>query len=230
MIVFGGRGGRGNEGRVQVDGLNTGASLNGGGVSGYRQDVENAAEVAITTSGGLGETEVGGPTMNIVPRTGGNTFTGPRLRHRLQRRHAGAATSPRSCSTPGCARRRRRTTSTTPASRSAVRSCSDRIWFYFARLLPRQRERRSSACSTTRTRGDIDQVDLRRRRRAGRRSSDGHGPIAAEPAPDVPALVARQAEPVLGRADQQQQPRRRAPRRPHRKPAAAITAGSACSR
>ena len=31
MVVFGGRGGRGNEGRAQVDGLNTGASLNGGG-------------------------------------------------------------------------------------------------------------------------------------------------------------------------------------------------------
>ena len=74
MVVFGGRGGRGNEGRTQVDGLNTGASLNGGGVSGYRQDVENAQEVAITTAGGLGETEVGGPTINIVPRTGGNTF------------------------------------------------------------------------------------------------------------------------------------------------------------
>jgi hypothetical protein len=59
MIVFGGRGGRGNEGGAQVDGLNTGASLNGGGVSGYRQDVENAQEVAITTAGGLGETEVG---------------------------------------------------------------------------------------------------------------------------------------------------------------------------
>jgi hypothetical protein len=74
MVVFGGRGGRGNEGRAQVDGLNTGASLNGGGVSGYRQDIENASEVAITTAGGLGETEVGGPTINIVPRTGGNTF------------------------------------------------------------------------------------------------------------------------------------------------------------
>jgi hypothetical protein len=74
MVVFGGRGGRGNEGRAQVDGLNTGASLNGGGVSGYRQDVENAAEIAITTAGGMGETEVGGPTINIVPRTGGNSF------------------------------------------------------------------------------------------------------------------------------------------------------------
>src|SRR5262245_15468500 len=74
MIVFGGRGGRGNEGRLQLDGLNTGASLNGGGVSGYTADIQNAAEIAITTSGGLGEAEVGGPAMNIVPRTGGNTF------------------------------------------------------------------------------------------------------------------------------------------------------------
>ena len=76
MIVFGGQGGRGNEGRVQVDGLNTGASLNGGGVSGYRQDIENSAEIAMTTSGGLGDAEVGGPAMNIVPKTGGNTFAG----------------------------------------------------------------------------------------------------------------------------------------------------------
>jgi Carboxypeptidase regulatory-like domain len=76
MIVFGGRGGRTNEGRVQVDGLNTGASLNGGGVSGYRQDIENSSEIAMTTSGGLGEAEVGGPAMNIIPKTGGNTFQG----------------------------------------------------------------------------------------------------------------------------------------------------------
>jgi hypothetical protein len=74
MIVFGGRGGRGNEGRLQLDGLNTGASLNGGGVSGYTADIQNAAEVSVMTSGGLGEAEVGGPAMNIVPRTGGNTF------------------------------------------------------------------------------------------------------------------------------------------------------------
>ena len=76
MIVFGSRGGRANEGRVQVDGLNTGASLNGGGVSGYRQDLENAVEVAVNTSGGMGEAEVGGIAMNIIPRTGGNRFTG----------------------------------------------------------------------------------------------------------------------------------------------------------
>jgi hypothetical protein len=74
MIVFGGRGGRSNEGRLQLDGLNTGASVNGGGVSGYTADVQNAAEITMSPSGGLGENEVGGPAMNIVPRTGGNTF------------------------------------------------------------------------------------------------------------------------------------------------------------
>ena len=46
-------------------------SVGGGGVSGYRQDIENAQEVAITTSGSLGESEVGGPVINVVPRTGG---------------------------------------------------------------------------------------------------------------------------------------------------------------
>jgi hypothetical protein len=76
MTVFGGMGGRANEGRMQVDGLNTGAALNGGGVSTYVADISNAAEVVTTTSGGLGESEVGGPTLSIVPRSGGNTVDG----------------------------------------------------------------------------------------------------------------------------------------------------------
>ncbi|HXD72607.1 MAG TPA: carboxypeptidase-like regulatory domain-containing protein, partial [Vicinamibacterales bacterium] len=76
MTVFGGAGGRSNEGRMQVDGLNTGAALNGGGVSTYVADISNAAEVVTTTSGGLGEAEVGGPTLSIVPKSGGNTFKG----------------------------------------------------------------------------------------------------------------------------------------------------------
>src|SRR4030095_11054838 len=36
----------------------------------------NAEEVTFTTSGGLGEAEVGGPVMSIVPRTGANTIRG----------------------------------------------------------------------------------------------------------------------------------------------------------
>ena len=76
MTVFGGAGGRTNEGRMLVDGLGTGAALNGGGVSTYVADISNAQEVVTTNSGGLGEAEVGGPAMNIVPRSGGNTVKG----------------------------------------------------------------------------------------------------------------------------------------------------------
>ena len=76
LSVFGGAGGRGTEGRVQLDGLNTGAPLSGGGTSGYVPDLGTAQEVSFTTSGGLGEAEVGGPVMNIVPKTGGNTIKG----------------------------------------------------------------------------------------------------------------------------------------------------------
>jgi hypothetical protein len=76
MTVFGGAGGRNNEGRMQVDGLNTGAGLGGSGVSTYVADISNAQEVVTTTSGGLGEVEVGGPSLSIVPKSGGNTIAG----------------------------------------------------------------------------------------------------------------------------------------------------------
>ena len=76
MVVFGGAGGRNNEGRLLVDGLNTGASLNGAGVSGYNADLTNASEVVTTNSGGLGEIEVNGPVISVIPKTGGNTFKG----------------------------------------------------------------------------------------------------------------------------------------------------------
>jgi Carboxypeptidase regulatory-like domain len=76
MVVFGGAGGRTNEGRLQLDGISVGSAFNGGGVSAYIADVGNAQEVAMTTSGGLGEAEVGGPALNVVPKTGGNTVKG----------------------------------------------------------------------------------------------------------------------------------------------------------
>jgi hypothetical protein len=78
MIVFGGRGGRGNEGMAQTDGIGTGAAINGGGVSGYGR-LDTTEEVVMTTGAGLGEAEMGGPIVNLVPRLGGNTF-----QHRFQ--------------------------------------------------------------------------------------------------------------------------------------------------
>jgi hypothetical protein len=74
--TFGIHGGPGTEGRVLVDGMNSGGARGGAGVSNYQVDVANAQELTYTLSGGLGESETGGPTMNIVPRTGGNTFGG----------------------------------------------------------------------------------------------------------------------------------------------------------
>ena len=59
MVIFGGA--RANEGRLQVDGLNTGASINGAGVSGYNVDVTNSQEVSVITSGALGEAELAVP-------------------------------------------------------------------------------------------------------------------------------------------------------------------------
>jgi hypothetical protein len=78
MIVFGGRGGRGNEGIAQTDGIGTGAAINGGGVSGYGR-LDTSQEVVMTSTGGLGDVEVGGPIVNLIPRTGGNSFE-----HRFQ--------------------------------------------------------------------------------------------------------------------------------------------------
>src|SRR5688572_1106493 len=69
-------GGPQTEGRVMVDGMNAGAVRGGAGVSNYQVDVANAQELSYTLSGGLGEAETGGPTMNVVPRTGGNTYSG----------------------------------------------------------------------------------------------------------------------------------------------------------
>jgi hypothetical protein len=73
---FSARGGRSTEGVIQLDGLNVGAPGNGGGVSGYLYDMSNSSEVQVAISGGLGEADRGGPAFNIIPKTGGNTFSG----------------------------------------------------------------------------------------------------------------------------------------------------------
>jgi hypothetical protein len=73
---FSSRGGRSTEGLIQLDGMNVGAPGNGGGVSGYLYDMSNSAEVQVAISGGLGEADRGGPAFNIIPKTGGNTFSG----------------------------------------------------------------------------------------------------------------------------------------------------------
>ena len=69
-------GGRANESRMTVDGLNVGNPPGGGQPPTYVADIGNAQEVAFTTSGNLGEAETAGLVMNIVPKTGGNAVHG----------------------------------------------------------------------------------------------------------------------------------------------------------
>jgi hypothetical protein len=76
FAIFPIHGGRGVESRLTVDGLNISNPPGGNQPPNYTADIGNAAEVTMVTSGGLGEFETAGLTMNIVPRQGGNSFTG----------------------------------------------------------------------------------------------------------------------------------------------------------
>ena len=82
-------GGRGNDSRTYSDGLNIGWAGGGGGQWGNMVNVAGAQEVVLSTSGGLGEAETGGVILNVIPREGGNTFSGSVRRQRRERRDAG---------------------------------------------------------------------------------------------------------------------------------------------
>jgi hypothetical protein len=75
MTFFSANGGANNEGRMAVNGMTVGAARSGG-VSSYVYDAVGVDEVAVRVGGGLGETDTGGPIMNIIPRSGGNTYRG----------------------------------------------------------------------------------------------------------------------------------------------------------
>jgi hypothetical protein len=76
MTFFAARGGPINEGRMAINGMTIAAPFNGGGVSTYILDSINVDEVVVSVAGGLGESDIGGPVMNLVPRSGGNSFRG----------------------------------------------------------------------------------------------------------------------------------------------------------
>jgi carboxypeptidase family protein len=67
-------GARASDSRTLHDGINTGWA--GANSNAAVSNVAGAQEVALTTSGGLGEAETGGVSLNIIPRDGGNSFSG----------------------------------------------------------------------------------------------------------------------------------------------------------
>ncbi len=76
MTFFSAHGGPTNEGRMTINGMSVAAAMNGAGVSTLAYDTGNVEEMSVLLSGGLGESETGGPVMNLVPRSGGNQFSG----------------------------------------------------------------------------------------------------------------------------------------------------------
>src|SRR5947207_5128609 len=60
---------------MQNDGLTT-TWRGGSGGGGNNANVAGAQEIVVSTSGGLGEAEKGGVVINLIPREGGNSFSG----------------------------------------------------------------------------------------------------------------------------------------------------------
>src|SRR5689334_10916634 len=67
-------GGRPSDSRTLSDGLNMGWA--GANSNAAVVNVAGSQEIVTSTSGGLGEAETAGVVLNVVPRDGGNTFSG----------------------------------------------------------------------------------------------------------------------------------------------------------
>src|SRR5687767_285964 len=67
-------GARASDSRTRHDGINTGWA--GANSNAAVSNVAGSQEVVMTTSGGLGEAETAGVMLNIIPRDGGNQFSG----------------------------------------------------------------------------------------------------------------------------------------------------------
>ena len=76
MAVFTAHGGNSTEGRMMVNGVPVAGSFSGNSVAQFGYDLANAEEFQVLVSGGLGESETGGPLANLIPRSGGNAFNG----------------------------------------------------------------------------------------------------------------------------------------------------------
>jgi hypothetical protein len=69
-------GGRGNEGRLALDGLTVGGPAVGNSATSYVVDAGATEGVTFVSASGLGENETGGLVMNLVPKTGGHSTHG----------------------------------------------------------------------------------------------------------------------------------------------------------
>ena len=69
-------GGRSSDTRFTVGGLSPASGEGGGQFTAYQPNMSSAQELTIDTSGSSAEASTGGVRINLVPREGGNTFSG----------------------------------------------------------------------------------------------------------------------------------------------------------
>jgi hypothetical protein len=69
-------GGRQTDQRVMIDGLSTANAEGAGQFSGYMPNMTTAAEMTVDTAAGAADQPTGGVRINIIPREGGNRFSG----------------------------------------------------------------------------------------------------------------------------------------------------------
>ena len=148
FAIFPIHGGRGVESRLTVDGLNISNPPGGNQPPNFTADIGSAQEVTMLTSGGLGETETAGLQMNIVPKQGGNRFSGLAF-------VSGFSEGMQSDNfTPEL--QARGATQPTPVYRVYDVNTSaggpivqDRLWYYFTFRVQGSRVRTRRTCSTT---------------------------------------------------------------------------------
>ena len=239
MTFFTANGGRANEGRMLINGMPVAASFNGGGVSTFIYDVANTDEMQVLVSGGLGEAEAGGPSVNLIPRSGGNTFNGTAF-------YSGTGNGLRSDNIDDVAAQHRPDTASGTAQpvrrqRRARRpaSCATGCGSSAARATSGAR-RSSRALFANRNAGDATHLGLRAGHvgRRAQRESAGHLPIQADRAAERAEprlLLSRISAPLLGVGDlgrRRRLPgtrvgldrsRARSPRRPSRGPGITIS-------
>jgi hypothetical protein len=76
LVFFAAHGGQVRDSQVLVGGLSITDAAQNGGRSMYVPSTGSSQEVTVTTSGGLGEAITAGTVVNMVPKEGGNTFSG----------------------------------------------------------------------------------------------------------------------------------------------------------
>ena len=195
MLLFTAHGGNTQDGRLTLDGINTGASRGGAGVSGYIPDMQNAQEVTFTISGNLGEVETGGPQMTVIPKSGGNTFSGTALYSGFNDNMQGNNYDEKQLSVlgkyaPALLVRDYQVSLGGPIKR-------DRIWFFFNYRAVDAADAQAGIFANKNA-GDADQVDLRAgSHAAGPRRSAPQDRVAA---PHHADHAEEQADGVLGRA------------------------------